>query len=236
MTVIETREVQVVDLELRESANGAGMTFRGYAAVFNSDSQPLPFIEQISPGAFARTLGNRRNNVKMFVNHDDTMLLATTRAGTLRLTEDGRGLIAEADLPETTYGRDLSTLMQRKDVDSMSFGFSVPQGGDAWSGDGGRRTLNEVRLHEVSIVTGFPAYEATTASVRKVQHLATRTGTDPDALADAMAAMVASDLTDAQAGLLRSILEQIAPQAEPIPAAAPLSLLAQKLELLFKSV
>ena len=234
MTKIETREVQVQDLELREAPTG-GMTFRGYAAVFNSDSQPLPFIEQISPGAFNRTLANRRNNVKMFVNHDDTMVLATTRASTLRLSEDGRGLIAEADLPDTTYGRDLSVLMQRGDVDSMSFGFSVPNGGDQWSNDGGRRTLNEVRLHEVSIVTGFPAYEATSATVRKVQHLATRTATDADALADAMLALEAGQLTDDQANLLRSVVDKIGPEMEAQPT-APLSLLSQKLELMLKAV
>jgi HK97 family phage prohead protease len=234
MTKIETREVQVQDLELREAPSG-GMTFRGYAAVFNSDSQPLPFIEQISPGAFNRTLANRRNNVKMFVNHDDTMVLATTRAATLRLSEDSRGLIAEADLPDTTYGRDLSVLMQRGDVDSMSFGFSVPSGGDQWSNDGGRRTLNEVRLHEVSIVTGFPAYEATTATVRKVQHLATRTATDAEALADAMLALEAGQLTDDQANLLRSVVDKIGPEMEAQPT-APLSLLSQKLDLMLKAV
>ena len=234
MTKIETREVQVQDLELREAPAG-GMTFRGYAAVFNSDSQPLPFIEQISPGAFNRTLANRRNNVKMFVNHDDTMVLATTRAATLRLSEDSRGLIAEADLPDTTYGRDLSVLMQRGDVDSMSFGFSVPSGGDQWSNDGGRRTLNEVRLHEVSIVTGFPAYEATTATVRKVQHLATRTATDAEALADAMLALEAGQLTDDQANLLRSVVDKIGPEMEAQPT-VPLSLLSQKLELMLKAV
>ena len=233
MTKIETREVQVQDLELREAPSG-GMTFRGYAAVFNSDSQPLPFIEQISPGAFKRSLSTK-NNVKMFVNHDDTMVLATTRANTLRLSEDGRGLIAEADLPETSYGRDLSVLMTRGDVDSMSFGFSVPSGGDQWSNDGSRRTLNEVRIHEVSVVTGFPAYEATTATVRKLQHLATRTATDAEALADAMAALESGELTDDQAGLLRSVVDKIVPESVSAPT-APLSVLSQKLELMLKAV
>jgi len=236
MTKIETREVQVQELELREAPTG-GMSFRGYAAVFNSDSQPLPFIERITPGAFNRTLANRRNNVKMFVNHDDTMVLATTRANTLRLSEDSRGLIAEADLPETTYGRDLSVLMQRGDVDSMSFGFSVPNGGDQWSDDASRRTLNEVRLHEVSIVTGFPAYESTSATVRKMQTLATRTATDVEALADAVIALESGEqLTDDQASLLRSVVDKLVPEVNAKPAQTPLSLLSQKLELMLKAV
>jgi HK97 family phage prohead protease len=91
----------------------------------------------------------------------------------LSLSEDERGLYVEADLPDTTYGRDLSILMQRGDVHSMSFGFSVPRGGDSWSEDGSSRELREVILHEVSVVTGFPAYPATEgAQVRNTEEIA----------------------------------------------------------------
>jgi len=48
----------------------------------------------------------------------------------------------------------------------MSFGFTVPRGGDSWSDDRSSRELREVILHEVSVVTGFPAYPETDASVR----------------------------------------------------------------------
>ena len=108
-------------------------------------------------------------------------------------------------------------------------------GGDQWSNDGSRRTLNEVRIHEVSVVTGFPAYEATTATVRKLQHLATRTATDAEALADAMAALESGELTDDQAGLLRSVVDKIVPESVSAPT-APLSVLSQKLELMLKAV
>lgn len=136
------------------------MTFRGYAALFNSPSQPLPFIETIKPGAFKRSL-NSGKEIRMYLNHDSNKILASTRSGTLRLTEDSRGLMVEADIPPTTYGKDVSILMQRGDVHSMSFGFTVPNAGDSWSGDGRSRELREVILHEVSVVTGFPAYQAT---------------------------------------------------------------------------
>jgi phage head maturation protease len=72
--------------------------------------------------------------------------------------------------------------MRRGDVDSMSFGFSVPKGGDTWSPDGATRELREVRLHEVSIVTAFPAYAATTAGVRSLDNLAAATGADASLL------------------------------------------------------
>jgi HK97 family phage prohead protease len=144
------------------------MRFRGYAAVFNMPSEPLPFVESIAPGAFKRSLASGRE-VRMFLNHNTDQVLGSTRSGTLVLKEDERGLWVENDLPPTSVGRDLSILMQRGDVHSMSFGFSIPRGGDSWSEDGQSRELREVILHEVSVVTGFPAYPATTgASVRNV--------------------------------------------------------------------
>jgi HK97 family phage prohead protease len=235
MTKVETRQVQVQDLELREE--GSTRTFAGYAAVFNSDSEPLPFIEQIRPGAFERTLSSR-NQIKMFVNHEDTMVLASTRAGTLRLSEDNRGLKVEADMPETSYARDLSVLMQRGDVDSMSFGFHVPRGGDEWSDDGQRRYLNEIALREVSVVTGFPAYEATSATIRKAQLLAQRTETDADALADALTALEAgNELNDDQANLLVDVVDRQRVKAEPtVDASEVIGVLREKLDLLAKAV
>ena len=206
-TVMETRAHFVDDMEIR--AVGDKMTFKGYAAVFNSDSEPLPFIEQIKPGAFARTLKSR-NNIRMYVNHNDSQLLASTRSGTLRLQEDSKGLLAEADLPMTTDGRNMSILLEQRIVDSMSFGFSVPRGGDTWSADGARRTLTEVRLHEVSVVTGQPAYAATSASVRK---LAARVAVDEVSLAAALVTLESGEeLDEAQADLIRGVVDQLAPK------------------------
>jgi HK97 family phage prohead protease len=185
-TKVERRVKNDVDFELRiENGQSDGMRFAGYAAVFNSDSQPLPFTERILPGAFKKSLKSR-NEIKLFMNHNMDKVLGSTRAKTLKLTEDSKGLLAEAILPDTTDGRDLSVLMQRGDVNSMSFGFSVPQGGDLWSGDGQTRELKEVRLHEVSIVTGFPAYQSTTATVRSLDVLADLVHLDPNMVSEAI--------------------------------------------------
>jgi hypothetical protein len=229
---IETRRLTVNDFEVRQGPAGDGMSFSGYAAVFNSDSEPLPFVERIAPGAFKRSLKSK-NNIRMYLNHDSSMLLATTRAKTLRLMEDERGLKVEADLPDTTVGRDLSTLIQRGDVDSMSFGFSVPPKGDSWSDDGMVRELKEVRLYEVSVVTGFPAYQATSASVRSLDQLAERTAADVDKLADAITVLEAgSELNDEQASLLLDVVGKLRKKPEQVPA----SLLAKQLELQAKLV
>lgn len=236
MTKVEMRHNQVQDLELRQEGNSA--QFVGYAAVFNSDSEPLPFIEQIRPGAFQRTL-QARNNVKMFVNHDDTMPLASTRSGTLRLEEDQRGLRVEATMPNTTFARDLVELMRSQIVDSMSFGFHVPRGGDEWTDDGQRRYLNEIALREVSVVTGFPAYEGTQgATIRKAQLLAARTQTDADALADALTALEAgTELNEDQAQLLVDVVERQRVKVEPaVDASEVIGVLRDKLDLLAKAI
>lgn len=161
--MIEQR-MSVGSIELREE--GDGMTFRGYASVFNAPSQPLPFTEIVKPGAFKRSL-QARNDIKLLWNHDTGQVLGSTRAGTLTLREDSHGLFVEATLPNTTLGRDARELIKRGDVNAMSFGFSVPQGGDSWSEDGQTRELNSVRLYEISIVA-YPAYQQTagTTSVR----------------------------------------------------------------------
>jgi HK97 family phage prohead protease len=224
---VETRRISFNEFELREA--GEGMTFSGYAAVFNQDSEPLPFTERIAPGAFARSLRSR-NNVRMYMNHDSSMLLATTRAKTLRLVEDDYGLRVEADLPDTTVGRDLAVLMRRGDVDSMSFGFTVPKGGDSWSDDGSLRTLKQIRLFEVSVVTGFPAYTGTNAAVRSLDDLATRTGQDADHLATALGVLEAGEnLTSDQAALLRDTVAKLTPIEAP--ATTPVDVLRKRLAL-----
>jgi hypothetical protein len=162
---VEFRSVTLGNLDVDDDTSDTPRMFRGYAAVFNAESEPLPFIETIRPGAFRRTLNSGRE-IRMFVNHNSDMVLGSTRSGTITVREDERGLLVEGTLPDTSYGRDLSTLMRRGDVHSMSFGFSVPKGGDSWSADGQTRQLQEVVLHEVSVVTGFPAYPDTSATVR----------------------------------------------------------------------
>ena len=159
-------EVRVNSTEIEVRAEGDGMTFTGYASVFNSPSEDLGgFIEYVAPGAFKRSLQSR-NEVKLLWNHDSGEPLASLRGGTMQLTEDERGLKVTAQLPNTSRGRDVAELLRTKVIDSMSFGFNVIK--DSWSRDGQTRTLESVRLFEVSVVS-FPAYGATTAQVRSAQ-------------------------------------------------------------------
>ena len=231
---VEQRRVTVNEFEIRNAAEGDGMTFVGLAAAFNSPSQPLPFIERIAPGAFSRSLRSR-NEIKLFVNHDTSRVLASKRAGTLRLSESGRGLEVEADLPDTTDGRDMAVLLKRGDIDSMSFGFSVPKGGDAWSDDGQERELREVRLHEVSIVTGFPAYEATAATVRSLDGLVDATGLEVEKLNAAITALENGEaLDDELAGVLDAAVTKLRTERDDV--AAKLAMKQKQLDVLLARV
>lgn len=231
---IEQRRVTVNEFEVRDAAEGAGSMFVGLAAAFNSPSLPLPFIERIAPGAFSRSLRSR-NEIKLFVNHDTSRVLASKRAGTLRLWESDRGLEVEADLPDTTDGRDMAVLLKRGDVDSMSFGFSVPRGGDSWSDDGQERELREVRLHEVSVVTGFPAYEATTATVRSLDGLVDATGLEAEKLNAALSALEAGETLDEDlAGVLDAAVTKL--RADRDDVAQALALKQKQLDMLLARV
>lgn len=238
---IERRQI-VRDLEIRQE--GDGMTLRGYAAVFNSPSQPLPFTETIAPGAFRDSLGSR-NDVKLLWNHDTGTVLGSTRAGTLSLSEDDKGLLVEAMLPDTQAGRDAATLIKRGDVNAFSFGFRVPANGDSWpSAD--QRILKRVNIHEVSLVA-FPAYTATegTASVRamteladKITRLAEIRGVSAEELTDALLALESGEeLTERQGELLTDTLGKVLKQdPEVTNPNAILELKKKELDLLMKRV
>lgn len=198
------------DFELRTT--GDGLNFQGYAAVFDSPSEDLGgFVERIAPGAFTESLRRRKGDIKMFLNHDERMVLGSKGAGTLRLKEDGHGLFVDADLPDNEWGRPVRDAVARGDISSMSFAFNVPRGGDEWSADRKDRTLRNLYLHEVSPVTGWPAYPATSASVR---HLAELIDEDPDTLTAAVREFLsdATELTDETRRLMRALAERGKPE------------------------
>ena len=239
LSKIETR-VLTTEFEVREEADGMHLT--GYAARFNEPSEPLPFTERIAPGAFKRSLRSR-NDVKLLWNHDTSTVLGSTRAGTLTLTEDERGLRVSAVLPDTQAGRDAKVLISRGDVTGFSFGFTVPKGGDTWNEDGSERTLNSIRLLEVSTGVAFPAYTSTngTAQVRGLDKIAKRAEVDADTLADAMLKLEdGEEITAEEKDILSRVISELAPKEEttPEPAGdlAMLALKKKKLELLLKGI
>lgn len=154
------------DLERRaiSELRAAGRRIEGYAAIFNSEARLGGFSEIIAPGAFRAALAG---DVLAMLDHDAGKVLGRTRSGTLRLIEDAKGLAFSLDLPETQAGRDVLALAERGDLGGMSFGFTVPKGGEAWSGT--RRELRAVNLREISVVQAWPAYPETEVSLRMAE-------------------------------------------------------------------
>ena len=138
-----------------------GRRLEGYAARFGSEARIGSVTESVAPGAFIASLGG---DVLALLDHSPAHVLGRTRSGTLRLSEDNQGLSFSLDLPDTQPGRDVLTLAERGDLGGMSFGFIVPQGGDTWKGN--HRTLRSVQLHEISVVSAWPAYPDTELALR----------------------------------------------------------------------
>lgn len=166
MTEIEKRGGS---LGVEKRAADDKRTLTGYAAVFNSDTTIGDyFVERIAPGAFAKSI--RDGDVRALVDHDMGRVIGRTRSGTLRLSEDERGLKIEVDVPDTTDGNDLWTLVERGDVSGMSFGFRVTKQDWDETGDMPIRTIHEVELYEVSAVA-WPAYDDTSLAKRSLEEM-----------------------------------------------------------------
>lgn len=163
MTDFEKRGTSL-GVEVR--ADSEKKTLRGYAALFNSDTTIGDyFIETIAPGAFDKAANG---DVRALVDHDPGRVIGRTKSGTLRLAVDAKGLAVEIDVPDTTDGRDLWTLVERGDISGMSFGFRVTKQEWDETGDLPKRTILEVELYEVSAVA-FPAYDDTSIAVRSLE-------------------------------------------------------------------
>lgn len=155
--------------ETREAEDGTPH-ISGHFAVFNSNYEIAPgMTESIAPGAFSRTLGENPD-VRALVNHDTTLVLGRTKAGTLKLRQDEIGLWGDVEINRNDFdAMNLYERVKRGDVDQCSFGFSIrsentdvlPDGGYHW-------TITDVDLYEVSACT-FPAYQATSISAREAQ-------------------------------------------------------------------
>ena len=142
-----------------------GRRLEGYAAIFDNEARiGHDLIETIAKGAFAGSLGDRKD-ILALVDHDTSKVLARTKSGTLRLSEDTRGLAFDLDVPDTQAGRDVLALAARGDLGGMSFGFTAIDE----NRDGDRRELRVVDLIEISVVLAWPAYDGTVVNARSQQ-------------------------------------------------------------------
>jgi uncharacterized protein len=139
----------------------------GYFALYENETELFDGVyEIITKGAFDGTLNN---DIRALWNHNTQYVLGRNKSGTLELKADDKGLFGSIKLPNTQYASDIYELVKRGDVDQCSFGFNILGEDLEELADGGFRwRINEIDLHEVSVVT-FPAYENTSVQARAAQ-------------------------------------------------------------------
>lgn len=168
----ETRE-RDFDFTLTRD-DGDGLTFEGYAAVFNTPARIRDvqgeYDEVIAPGAFNKTIQGRKP-LFMF-NHGKHPVWADLPIGTItEMREDPQGLFIQARMLSHDFFAPLREAIHEKAIPGMSFRFDPRKGRDQWQtrGRGEPRLCvrKEVCVPELGPVIS-PAYVETTASVRSI--------------------------------------------------------------------
>mgnify|MGYP000063474679 FL=1 len=209
----------------------------GAAIVYGRYSQNLGgYVEQVEPGFVAKSVADRADVLARY-QHDSNFLLGRVSAETLRLSDGLDVLDYEADLPDTSYARDLEALAARGDVRHSSFAFRVMPDGDSWGfTEQGYplRTLNRGggQLVDVAPVV-TPAYLDTTSGLRS---LAEQRGLDLDAVRKAAECNELGELLRSGAPVVID-LAPTGPAATGAQGAthAPLSVYRRRLDLLAKA-
>lgn len=155
---------RVEKFQTREE-NGARY-IEGYFAVFNSRYDLWDgAYETIEPEAFD---GQTDEDVRALTNHDSTLVLGRTTAGTLTLRQDETGLWGSILINESDQDAvNLYERVKRRDVTQCSFGFDIlDEDVEYKDGEPTVWRIKKVKLYEVSVVT-FPAYKDTGVEARK---------------------------------------------------------------------
>ena len=140
----------------------------GYFIVFDTETELYPGVrEEISPDAL---VGVDLSDVKALIDHDTAKVLGRTKANTLSLSVDSKGLYGEIIVNESDQeAMNLYSRVQRGDVDQCSFGFEILKEEMIQNTDGTVKfIIKSINLYEVSVVT-FPAYQETAVEARSKQ-------------------------------------------------------------------
>jgi HK97 family phage prohead protease len=152
----------------RSNLNGYGNSVGGYAAVFHRRDVAgtqyelaADVVERIDRNAFTRAI-EEEHDVRVLVDHDPSLIIGRTSAGTAKLSVDDIGLYYEAELPDSPNGQNIRASIRRGDVNQSSFAFKVLKQEFTLGKDGEPevRLIQDVQLFDCSAVT-HPAYRAT---------------------------------------------------------------------------
>lgn len=145
-------EAPVKDTDLKEDEARQDKVISGYALKFNTPSKDLRgFVEIITPEALEKT---DLSDVCCLIEHDFTQILERTKSGSLEVEVDEIGLKFKCTLPDTSYANDVYENTKKGNIDSMSFGFTIPNDGDIFQKKGDKvvRTVKNIKsLFDVSV-------------------------------------------------------------------------------------
>lgn len=165
--IVRQMRFSTSQFQTRADEASGDMYISGYFAVFGSNYEICTgATESISEHAFEGALAD---DIRCLIDHETRLVLGRTKAGTLTLKVDSRGLWGEVKINQKDQdAMNLYERVKRGDVDQCSFGFDILEEEFEDRGDSVHWTIKKVKLYEVSIVT-FPAYEDTSVSVRGKQ-------------------------------------------------------------------
>lgn len=160
------RQARSQPTQFRADESDGKKYIEGYFSVFDGVYELWPgATESIDPHAFDDALND---DTRALINHDTTLVLGRTKAGTLELKVDNKGLWGRIEINEKDQdAMNLYARVERGDVNQCSFGFDILEEDTEYRDDGTVHwTIKRVKLYEVSCVT-FPAYEDTSIQARK---------------------------------------------------------------------
>lgn len=163
------RQTRSLPTKFRAAETDNEKYIEGYFSVFDDVYELWPgATESIDRHAFDETLDD---DVRALINHDTTLVLGRTKASSLTLKTDDKGLWGRITInPEDSDAMNLYARVQRGDVDQCSFGFDILEEETEYrDNDTVHWTIKKVKLYEVSPCT-FPAYEGTAISARKKEY------------------------------------------------------------------
>mgnify|MGYP002518026647 CR=1 FL=1 len=162
---MEQRMLKMHDMQTRSDDND-DLVIEGYFAVYGDIYNVWEgATESIAPGAFSESISG---DVRALYNHDDSLILGRTSAGTLTLRDDSHGLWGSIKINRNdSDAMNAYERIKRGDVTGCSFGFNIESEETEYRDDGTVHwTITKVNpLYEVSPCV-FPAYGATTVSAR----------------------------------------------------------------------
>jgi uncharacterized protein len=156
-------EVRTVHTDELRAIEGDEPVVSGRAIVYDSWSEDMGgWREIINPGAV-----ELEDDLRVLFDHDTSMVIGRTKAGTAHANDDGMGVVMRATPPNTTWAKDMLESMRRGDIDQMSFRMLVLDDDYTYDSQADivRRTINRALVSELSVVS-MPAYAETAATTR----------------------------------------------------------------------